>query len=122
MYVSYKVIGSHIRSARKAKKLSQERLAERIGMSPVHFGRLERGERRASLEQLAHIADALHVSTFSLLSGCLVREPLCAAPTAESHSFADALARITADCAPDELELLREICEVFSRQRKNASA
>ena len=122
MYVSNKVIGRHIRDARMAQGLTQEKMAERLGMSALHYGRLERGSRPAALEQLAHIASQLGVPTLSLLNGCLVHEPLCAIPTPESQSFADDLARLTAACKPEELELLREICEVISRQKKSASA
>lgn len=119
MHVSYKVIGGHIRDARKARKLTQEKLAEQLGMSALHYGRLERGDRRASLEQIARIADALHVPTLSLLDGCLLREPLSAAPTRDSISFADRLSRVTAACTAQELEMLEEICALFSR--KNAA-
>jgi len=122
MYVSYKVIGDHIRDARKARKLTQEKLAEQLGMSALHYGRLERGDRPASLEQIARIADELGVSALSLLDGCLLSEPLSAAPTRDSVSFADRLSRMTAACTPQELETLEEICALFSRQKKTAAS
>lgn len=122
MHVSFKVIGSHIQKARKAKGLTQEQFAERLGLSAMHYGRLERGDRPASLEQIARIANLLDVSTFSLLDGCLLTEPLSAIPTQESQTFADTLARMTAGCTPQELETLEEICAAFSRQKKCASA
>ena len=56
MIVSYKTIGQNIRAARKEAGLTQEQIAERLKMSQLHFGRLERGERPASLEQIALIA------------------------------------------------------------------
>ena len=61
MLVSYKTIGQNIRAARKAAGLTQEQVAERLRMSQLHFGRLERGERPASLEQLAQVAGVLQV-------------------------------------------------------------
>ena len=122
VYISYRVIGNHMRAARKANNLTQEQLAGLLGMSSLHYGRLERGERCASLEQIARIADMLHVPTFSLLSGSLLREPLCAAPTQSSKSFAESLAQITADCTPQELALLKEVCLVFSRRQKAAAS
>ena len=122
MCVSFKVIGSHIRDARKAKGLTQEQFAELLGLSTLHYGRLERGDRPASLEQIARIADELGISTLSLLSGSLTHEPLSAEPTAKSVSFADRLSRMTSACTAQELEMLEEICGVFSRQKKTASA
>ena len=70
MLVSYKVIGRNIRQARAKAGLTQEQTAERLKISQLHFGRLERGERPASLEQLARIAQVLGVPTASLLIGC----------------------------------------------------
>ena len=122
MYVSFKVIGSHIRDARKAKGLTQEQFAERLGLSTLHYGRLERGDRPASLEQIARIADELGISTLSLLSGSLTHEPLSAEPTTQSVSFADRLSRMTSACTAQELEMLEEICGVFSRQNKTAAS
>ena len=61
MLVSFKAIGSNIRAARKAQGLTQEQAAELLKMSQLHFGRLERGERPASLEQLARIAQVLGI-------------------------------------------------------------
>ena len=61
MIVSYKTIGSNIRSARKEANLTQEQIAEKLKMSQFHFGRLERGERPASLEQIAQIAQVLRI-------------------------------------------------------------
>jgi len=119
MYVSYKVIGDHLRTARKAKSLTQEKLAELLDMSPINYARFERGERPISLEHLANIANQLNVPTFSLLSGSLLYEPLSAVPTAESIAFVERLSRITSRCTAQELETLEEICALFSR--KNAA-
>lgn len=122
MYVSYKVIGRHIRDARKAKGLTQEQFAERLGLSTLHYGRLERGNRRVSLEQLARVANLLDVPTFTLLDGCLLREPHSAVPADISPAFADQLARAAASCSPEELDILTEICALFSRQKKTAAS
>lgn len=122
MYVSYKVIGRHIRDARKAKGLTQEQFAERLGLSTLHYGRLERGDRPASMEQIARIADELCISTLSLLSGSLTQEPLFADPTADSIAFVERLSRMTSACTAQELETLEEICALFSRQKKTAAS
>ena len=41
MAVSYKIIGRHIRAARKASNLTQEQVAEAMKFSVAHYGRLE---------------------------------------------------------------------------------
>ena len=80
MIVSYKTIGSNIRSARKEANLTQEQIAEKLKMSQLHFGRLERGERPASLEQIAQIAQVLRIPLASLLNGCVLDETFSSQP------------------------------------------
>lgn len=54
-------IGSGIRSIRKAKRISQENLADVAGVSPSYMGEVERGVRNISVETLEKICDALGV-------------------------------------------------------------
>ena len=67
MEISYKAIGSNIRRARRAQNLTQEQTAECLGISTLQFGRLERGDQKISLDQLARIADILHTSFDDLI-------------------------------------------------------
>ena len=61
MSKTLKAVGSHIRSLRKARKLSQEQLAERADLHYSMVGSVERGERNITLENLAKIAKGLGV-------------------------------------------------------------
>lgn len=74
MKVSLRIIGYNIRTARKAAHLTQEQAAEKAGISLLHFGRIERGEREPSIRLLTQIASALHTSTYALLQGCILNE------------------------------------------------
>lgn len=64
-------IGKKIRVARKDKKLRQEDLAERTGLSPNYIGMVERGEKVPSLESFVNIANALDTSADVLLADVL---------------------------------------------------
>lgn len=64
-------IGKKIRAARKGKKLRQEDLAERTGLSPNYIGMVERGEKVPSLESFISIANALDSSADVLLADVL---------------------------------------------------
>lgn len=64
-------IGKKIRAARKDKKLRQEDLAERTGLSPNYIGMVERGEKVPSLESFVNIANALDTSADVLLADVL---------------------------------------------------
>ena len=43
--------------------LTQEKLAELAGISPSFVGHIERGEKKASLETMVHIAAVLNTTT-----------------------------------------------------------
>lgn len=60
-------IGQKVRKYRKAQGLSQEQLAERIGISVTHMSHIETGNTKLSLPVLVDIAEALDVKTDDLL-------------------------------------------------------
>ena len=64
-------IGKNIRVYRQTKKLRQEDLAERTGLSSNYIGMIERGEKIPSLETFICIANTLGVSADMLLADVL---------------------------------------------------
>ena len=60
-------IGRRIKEARTKHGLTQEQLAEKIDITIVYMSELERGVKLPSLTLFVNIAEALHVSTDSLL-------------------------------------------------------
>ncbi|CAH1199307.1 hypothetical protein PAECIP111893_01305 [Paenibacillus plantiphilus] len=62
-----KLVGAKIRSARKAKGLSQEQLGEQAGFHLTYIGGVERGTRNISLANLERIAVALEMKAHELL-------------------------------------------------------
>ena len=118
MLVSYKVIGRNIRQARAKAGLTQEQTAERLKISQLHFGRLERGERPASLEQLARIAQVLGVTTPSLLAGCTVEEVFATPANESTEACASAFAHLAGSCSPKARTLMLAVCrEIAQRDR-----
>lgn len=65
--MDYYEIGQRIRRIRKAHKLSQEELAEKVGISTTHMSHIETGNTKLSLPVFVDIAKALEVQTDSLL-------------------------------------------------------
>ena len=61
------IIKNNIRALRKKAGLTQEQLAEKIGISQVHLGRLENNARSMDLEQVENIAKALGVKPLEIL-------------------------------------------------------
>lgn len=73
MTVNYQDLGLRVRDARKAKHLTQEQLAEKVGISSSFMGHIERGTRIASIDTLVSICNVLSVSPCLLLGASFPR-------------------------------------------------
>lgn len=60
------LLGKNVKYYRFRKKLTQERLAEIMNVSPNYIGRLERGQHSPSLEKIETIAKVLEIEPFEL--------------------------------------------------------
>ena len=69
--MDYLRLGQRIRRQRKLIGLTQKEVAERAGISLPFYGHIERGTRKASLETLVALANALHVGVDYLLCDSL---------------------------------------------------
>ena len=65
--MNYKELGQRIRKYRKQMNLSQEELAEKIGISTTHMSHIETGSTKLSLPVLVELAENLKVKTDYLL-------------------------------------------------------
>jgi len=62
-----RTLGAQLRTARTRRQLTQEALAERIGIHPSYLGSIERGRRNVPLDTLCRLAWALRVDPHELL-------------------------------------------------------
>ena len=62
------LVGERIRSVRTQRKLSQQALAEKAGLSYKHVGEVERGQVNVSLETLHKMAVAMDIEVCALLA------------------------------------------------------
>lgn len=72
MEINYKSLGRRIKFARMERKLTQEKLAELVGLSSTHMSNIESGTANVSLPSLVNIANALSLSVDDLLSDSIV--------------------------------------------------
>jgi transcriptional regulator with XRE-family HTH domain len=63
-----KLVGTNVRRAREAAKLTQEQLAERCGHSQQYISDLERGRRNPTIVSLFEFAQALNTTPARLLT------------------------------------------------------
>lgn len=100
MILNYECIGKRIKYYRTVQKISQEELAQIIGVDRKHISSIEVGRRRASLELVLLIANALEVSADDLLTDNLKHS---SSPVdTEIHD-------ILLDCNHDEKEMLTRL-------------
>ncbi len=64
-----RIVAENLRTLRKQRKLSQEMLAKKAGISVSYVSMLERGERTPPLDTLETLAKALSVAPLQLLQG-----------------------------------------------------
>lgn len=72
--VDYCDFGQRVRSLRRSQKLTQEELAEKLGISASFMGHLERGSRIASIDTLVALCNTLKTSPQYLLGASLSDE------------------------------------------------
>lgn len=70
-----KKIGAQIQQARKAAGMTQDALAQSVGLSTKYVSNLECGNKTAKLETFILICNALHVDANTLLADVLDCSP-----------------------------------------------
>lgn len=66
LQAQHRMVGRRIAQLRRALRLTQARLAERVGLQPETISRLETGAAMPSIERLAAVAAALDVDLHDL--------------------------------------------------------
>lgn len=67
MSIEKGILGNAIRKARMEHLMSQEELAEMVGITPTHLKHIESEHRKPSLPVLFDLVEILHISLDSLL-------------------------------------------------------
>ncbi len=99
MTIDYKDIGQRIKTQRLAKKLTQEKLSEMVGIGPSHMSHIESGTTIPSFEVFIAILNALDCSADVLLC----REISAAKPICDNW-----LTHLISDCDPTETKILSD--------------
>ena len=98
--MDYYEIGQRIRKFRRARGLSQEQLAERVGISITHMSHIETGNTKLSLSVFVDIASALEVQADALLYD----QPLDSISTA-----ANEIGDVLENCSSAQARILAEV-------------
>lgn len=96
--LNYKLVGRRIRTIRKKRGMTQERLAELAEISPQHCSGIETGAAKVSLPALVKIANALNATMDELL--------LDSISAVEKPSLMKEVETVFGDATPDETYLM----------------
>ena len=110
--IDYKTIGARIRAIRNARKMTQEQLAEAVGVGVTHISHIETGKTKLSVQCLLDIANALHVS---------VDELVCGYNTASSVILDQEIKELLDDCTPQEKQIILETMKSLKSSLRKSS-
>ena len=102
-------IGENIRKFRLVKKLRQEDLDERTGLTANYIGMVERGEKIPSLETFIKIVNALGVSSDMVLTDVLET-----GYTVKNSMLNEKLEKL----APEDRNRIYEVIDTLVKQSK----
>lgn len=112
MELDYSALGERIRCIRKNKNITQNHLAELVGVETSNISHIERASTKVSLATLVGIANAL---------GCSMDDLLCDSIECERESFENQLVELSKDCSPKELRMMVDLvkCLKTSMRTRN---
>ena len=98
--MDYYKIGQRIRKFRKAYHLSQEQLAEKVGISTTHMSHIETGNTKLGLPVFVDIAKALCVQTDELLHDT---------PKKDKTAIKGELEEILDSCSMQDIQIIEDV-------------
>lgn len=110
MELDFKAIGKRIKIARIRTNLTQETVADKIGVTPQHVSNIETGNSSVSLTTLVAIANLLNVS---------VDELLCDTVLKSKPVFVKEADEIFSECNNYEVRVLVDVLKATKNSMRN---
>jgi transcriptional regulator with XRE-family HTH domain len=104
MQIDYLDIGQRIRAERTKKKISQEKLAEMVGVGTTHISHIETGNTIPSIKTFIAIINALDLSSDELLRNHIQKA---------KHIFEGELSDIIQDCTDEEARIITDTAKAL---------
>ena len=105
MAIDYNVIGSRIKKARLAKKLTQEELAEKVNVSIAFLSRVERGSSHINLKRLNQLCSLLDVSEGYILNGT---------SSNSSQYLNKEFSELLKNCSPEKQKMIYNVAKAIA--------
>lgn len=103
MIIDYKRVGTRISLLRKKQNLTQEQLADLVGLSIVYISNIENAKKSPTVDTLVNIANALYCTLDDLLEEFLIHK----------DGSLSGIAAILADCSPKEKLLIFSVIQAL---------
>lgn len=117
-------LGERLRNIRQSRRMTQEELAEKVGLHPTHIAKMEAGDRSPSLATVERLATALGVQP-SFVVGAMDEDSPSTTPQPpvsegqfspnKRNALMDEALRLLQDCNSRQLALLRDFIGVLRR-------
>ncbi len=101
-----KLIGLRIKELRNNRGLTQEKLAELMGINPVYMSGIERGKENPTLNTLINLSNALDVEIGDIFASLESFDPKKARIKLE---------KIAQEATPEQLKLISKLLNVVIR-------
>jgi transcriptional regulator with XRE-family HTH domain len=104
MQIDYLDIGDRIRAERTKQKISQEKLAEMVGVGTTHISHIETGNTKLSIKVFIAIINALSCSSDELLRNHIYKV---------KYIFEGEMADIIKDCTDEETRIITDTAKAL---------
>lgn len=111
-----KQVGQRIRELRNERRMSQEEVAFKAGISPAHLGQIERALKNPTIDTIAKIAAALDIPVASLFTKDVV------SAVSQNATIGKINAQLIGMSEEEQKDVLRIIRIFRGYQRKNTTA
>ncbi|MBV7276057.1 helix-turn-helix transcriptional regulator [Clostridiaceae bacterium UIB06] len=110
MVLNYKQFGKRIKKHRLNKKLTQEQLAELIGLSSVYISHIEVGSTKPSLETVLKICNALEITPDAILIDSVY---------SSKEYLQDDIALLLKNCSATDMKLIIDLIKTVLNHRNS---
>jgi len=106
--VDYVLLGDRIKFWRQYRNFTQEKLAEKVELTPGFISLIETGKKRASLETLICLCKELEITLNDLLVGNQITEP-----SDYSIEFAELISNLNESERNLIFRIIRAVCKAL---------
>ncbi|MDO7788159.1 helix-turn-helix domain-containing protein [Desulforamulus aquiferis] len=110
MNIDYKKLGYRLKIAREKKKLTQEQLAEKIGVSNNYISNIERSHSIPSLETIVKICNVLDITPDYLVLDSLYTS---------TGYLNDEISEMLQHCSPKTIRLISKVIKAIIEENES---